>query len=255
MIEYDDFIYLDVYRTGSSHLVALLKNIRREVEPLQGIRHASITRVRPWGLAGGKTVFTTVRNPWDWYVSLWAIGADGKRPIRKLMSTYLSSEDVDALYDKTDPKAAFSRWLNFMHNPVEVNQFLMKEHLPQSGLASVIGLYTYRFLRVTTRYPRLFLRWPFVNSPQGARRYHRVMKAYDMVLRNETLTDDLIAFAHQHPAGFKPDSEDIIRAANARRTNASGRSLASYRDYYSDADAALVADRDRFFIDEFGYRF
>jgi hypothetical protein len=37
--------------------------------------------------------------------------------------------------------------------------------------------------------------------------------------------------------------------------NASRRALSSYRDYYSEANAALVAARDHFFIDAFGYSF
>ena len=254
MIEYDNFIYLDVYRTGSSHVVDLLGKIC-EGKPIHAVRHASLTRCRPWGTTGGKVVFTTVRNPWDWYVSLWAIGADGKRPIRKPMLEHKAQADVDALYDRSDPKAGFSRWLNVMHDPAELNRFLMKEHLPQSGLASVIGLYTYRFLRVTTRYPRILLRRPLINSPGGAIRYHRVMKAYDTLLRNETLTEDLVAFVQAHPQGFKPGSVEVIRSAGVKPKNTSTRSLTSYRDYYSDADAALVAKRDRFFIDEFGYSF
>jgi hypothetical protein len=254
MIEYDNFIYLDVYRTGSSHIVDLLGRIC-EGKAIHAVRHASLTRCRPWGNTGGKPVFATVRNPWDWYVSLWAIGADGKRPVREHLLEHKGQTAVDALYDRSDPKVSFSRWLNVMHDPYQLNTILMKEHLPQSGLAPVIGLYTYRFLRVTTRYPRFFLRRPFVNSPRGASRYHKVMRAYGTLLRHETLTTDLIAFVERHPKGFKPNAVEVIRAADAKHRNFSKRTLASYRDYYSDSDAALVAERDRFFIDVFGYGF
>jgi hypothetical protein len=254
MIEYDDFIFLDVYRTGSSHVIELLRNICPG-KPIRRLRHASLTRGRPWGTAGGKAVFATVRNPWDWYVSLWAIAADGKTPIGKHMFAQLREEERSRLYDKSTPKKSFNRWLCMMHDPDLLNRTLTREHLPQSGLAAVTGIYTYRFLRVTTRYPRLFLRRPFINSAEGALRYHQVMKAYDTILHNETLTEDLIAFVQRHPRSFKPDAETIIRAADARPKNASRRALSSYRDYYSEANAALVAARDRFFIDAFGYSF
>ncbi len=253
MIEYDNFIYLDVYRTGSTHVIALLEKIC-ETGLLKASRHSSLTKIRPWGFAGGKPVFTTVRNPWDWYVSLWAYGSDGKSAIRRHLTPHVSEAGMAALYDKRNPRQAFSRWLRMMHDPAELNR-VMKEHLPESGLAPVVGLYTYRFLRVTTRFPRLLLRRPFIGSPQGARRHHRLLKAYDTVLRNETLDNDLISFIAAHPAGFKAAAAEIIRAAAARPANTSNRSLASYRDYYSSSDAGLVASRDRFFIDEFGYRF
>ncbi len=254
MIEYDDFIFLDVYRTGSSHVLDLFWKIY-EKKPVRNFRHASLTKGRPWGLTGGKPVFATVRNPWDWYVSLWGIEADGKRPIGKAMFSHLKPEDYAALFDKSDPRASFSRWLNHMHDPAWLDRGLPREHLRASGLASAIGIYTYRFLRVTTRYPRVFLRRPFINGPEGAVRYHRLMKAYGTMLRNETLSDDLVAFVESHPQGFKQDAVNKIRAANTRPKNASIRSFDSYRDYYSDADAALVAGRDRFFITEFGYSF
>jgi hypothetical protein len=254
MIEYDNFIFLDVYRTGSSHVVDLLWKIVPG-KPLVNIRHASLTKGRPWGTTGGKPVIATVRNPWDWYVSLWAIEADGKRPIGKPMFAHLPPEEYARLFDKSEPKASFSRWLRCMHNPVLLNRGLYREHLPQSGLASVIGIYTYRFLRVTTRYPRFFLRRPLINSPEGAVRYHQYMKSYDTTLRNESLTEDLAAFVERHPQGFKPDAVKTIRAADTRPKNASNRAFSSYRDYYSESDAALVAERDRFFIAEFGYSF
>ena len=253
MIEYDDFIYLDVYRTGSTHVIGLLETICAG-RPVRAFRHASLTRGRPLGLAGGKPVFATVRNPWDWYVSLWAIGSDGKSAIRKHLAPHVEAAELASLYDRSDPRAAFSRWLNRMHDAPFLDR-VMKEHLPESGLASAVGLYTYRFLRVTTRYPRLLLRRPLVRDADSALTHHRRFKAYGTLLRNELLDEELIAFVARHPRGFRADAGEIIRAAAARHANASSRSLVSYRDYYSEADRALVAARDRFFLDAFGYAF
>jgi hypothetical protein len=253
VIEYEEFIYLDVYRTGSTHVIRLFETVLTH-PPVRAFRHASLTKGRPLGTTGGKTVFATVRNPWDWYVSLWAYGSDGKSAIRKHLSPHLGTRDMDALYDRRDPKASFSRWLNMMHDPAELNR-VMKEDLPQSGLAPVIGLYSYRFLRVTTRWPKVLLRRPLIGSADGAVRHHRLFKAYDTLLRNESLTDDLLAFASRFPRSFKPDAAEAIRQADEQRRNSSSRSLTSYRDYYSEADARLVADRDAFLIRAFGYSF
>jgi len=253
MIEYRDIIYLDVYRTGSTHTIRLLDQICVE-EPVRKFRHSSLTKGRPFGLAGGKHVVTSVRNPWDWYVSLWAFGADGKSGPRRYLKAHLSADELAALYDRSNAIESFHRWLHVIHDP-SVLDTVMKEHLPQSGLARVAGLYTYRFLRVTTRYPRFLLRYPFIRSPADAAPYHRLLRAYDTVLRNETLNEDLIALVERIPHAFCENAVDIIRATGRRRPNASRRTLASYRDYYSDSDAALVADRDQFFMGEFGYRF
>jgi len=255
MIEYESFIYLDVYRTGSTHLISLLERITEE-KLIRKYRHASLTKGRRHGLAGGKLVFATVRNPWDWYVSLWAYGAGGKSAIRNYLTANLDSKELEELYDRSDPAVAFRRWLTLMHEPSFLDR-IMGEHLPQSGLAAVCGLYTYRFMRVTTRFPRFLLHRPLVQAVGGPRRYHGMMRTYDTVLRNEHLSGELIALVEQNRrrCRFRADAADIIRSAEARPRNSSNRSLASYRDYYDERCAALVAGRDRFFIDEFGYRF
>lgn len=252
MIEYEDFIYLDVYRTGSSHIIGLLQQVSLG-PPVKIFRHAALTKAHPLGLTR-KTVFTSVRNPWDWYVSLWAYGSDGKSAIRRYLAGHFKPKDLAALYDKADAVNSFQRWLAVMHDKAMLAR-VMKEHLPESGLAPVLGLYSYRFLRVTTRFPRLLLRRPFIRAASQARSYHRFLKVHATVLRNETLSADFAAFVETHPAGFRADAAAIIRAADIRPANASGRTLGGYRAYYRDSDAALVAARDRFFIDEFGYGF
>lgn len=252
MIEYGSFIYLDVYRTGSTHVIGLLEQISLD-KPVKVFRHAALTKGHPLGNTR-KAVFTSVRNPWDWYVSLWAYGCDGKSAIRRYLGEHIPPAELAALYDKADAVNSFQRWLKAIHDPAVLNK-IMQEHLPESGLAPVIGLYTYRYLRVTTRFPKAFLRRPFIRSTAGAGSYLHLMKAYGTVLRNETLSEDFVSFVEKHPAGFRANAAAIIRAAETRPANASGRTLATYRAYYRDEDAALVADRDRFFMDEFGYRF
>jgi hypothetical protein len=255
MIEYDRFIYLDVYRTGSSHVLKLLAEVTGR-KPVRFHRHASLTKGRRFGFTSGKLVFTTVRNPWDWYVSLWAHGADGKSAIRRYLDASLKASDIARLYDQKEPAAAFRRWLAALNDPDFLNR-IMAEHLPQSGLAPVIGLYSYRFLRVTTRFPRLLLRKGLINAPEDAVAHLRRLKAYSEVLRTERLDEDFAAFAaaRQAELGFLADAAERVRRAAAAHANTSTRRLASYRDYYDADSAKLVARRDPLFLSEFGYSF
>ena len=48
---------------------------------------------------------------------------------------------------------------------------------------------------------------------------------------------------------------DIINRQAEKHKNVSKRTLESYRDYYTEELRDLVATRDRFFIDLFGYKF
>ncbi|MGQ0485999.1 MAG: hypothetical protein ACT4SY_11695 [Hyphomicrobiales bacterium] len=255
MIEYDGFIYLDVNRTGSTHLLALLDLVTGS-KRVRAHRHSSLTRGRPWGHAGGKLVFATVRNPWDWYVSLWAYGADGRSSIRKYLSRHLDIHEMARLYNRESPADSFRQWLSAMNDPPFLAK-VMGERLPQSGLAPVLGLYSYRFLRVTTRFPRLLLRSPIIRKPRDAIGHLRRFGTFDEILHTENLASELIDFVerNQGRCNFRPDAADCIRNAENRHRNASRRSLGSYRDYYDDRTAALVAARDPLFVELFGYRF
>lgn len=255
MIEHEKFIYLDVYRTGSTFLISAFRQIT-STAPVREFRHASLTKGFQFYAHGGKLVIATVRNPWDWYVSLWAYGADGKSAIRKYLAKHLPAPELARLYDTSAPQQAFRRWLALMHDP-KLLDAVMGEHYPESGLSDVIGLYSYRFLRVTTPYPRVLLRKWRIATVKDAIAYQRSWKTYDVLLRSETLNQELQQLIASHGArcGFKPDAAKIANRLLAQHTNASGRTLASYREYYDDASRDLVARRDQLFDAAFGYRF
>lgn len=255
MIEYDRFIYLDVYRTGSTHVLKLLREMMGK-KAVRFHRHSSLTRGRRLGTTGGKLVFTTVRNPWDWYVSLWSFGVQGNSAIRRYLAAHLPAAEVERLYDSTNPVESFRRWLEAI-NDASVLDRIMGEHLPQSGLASVMGLYSYRFLRVTTRYPRLLLRRRFIGSAEAASGHLRRFGAYTLALRTETLDQDLTRLASEHGqrCGFPSDAEERIKAASFKPSNPSVRLLDGYREFYDGKTSALVEARDPLFAEVFGYRF
>jgi hypothetical protein len=256
MIEYKNFIFLDVYKTGSTHINYLLKQITLEPE-IRRNRHASITKVRPFTWKGGKLVFSTVRNPWDWYVSMWSYGHTKENPLYDHIKDAVSKKELDALYDMTEPKVSFPLWLKSIHDPAFLARILKGHRLPVSGLADFMGFYTYRFLRVTLPYPELLLRWPFVRSLDSAIKLQKRLAMYDVLMRSETLDEEFAEFVvrYRDRCGFKPGAADLVNEKAEAHRNTSIRTLESYRDYYTDELRDLVAKRDRLFIDLFGYRF
>jgi len=160
---------------------------------------------------------------------------------------------VAALYDRRNEAGSFRRWLAMMHDP-DVLQKVMREHLPQSGLAPVLGLYTYRFLRVTTRWPKLLLSRRMIGTVDDALRHHGRFCAYHDLLRAETLDHDMAAFVAANPGSFRADAAQLLAGEPARQ-NTSGRMLGGYRDYYDAPSRTLVAVRDRFFTGAFGSGF
>lgn len=255
MIEYEKFIYLDVYKTGSTHIKSLLPAIT-EGGQLRMRRHGPVTAGRPLGWASGKLVFTTVRNPWDWYVSLWSFAAEGHGGMWRFFSKALPADELQAMYDTADPVASFEKWLRAV-NDKDFMQRVIKNNLPESGLAGIVGLYTFRFMRVTTPYPTVFLKSWLVPSIDAAIRYQRWFGTYTEILRSESLNSDLKAFVakYRQRCRFREDAEALIDKHAEAPRNTSTRILPSYRDYYNDGTRRLVAEKDRLFIDLFGYTF
>jgi hypothetical protein len=136
-------------------------------------------------------------------------------------------------------------------------QRVIRNNLPESGLAGIVGLYTFRFMRVTTPYPTAFLKGWLVPSIDAAIRYQRWFHMYSEMLRSESLNEDLIALVRKYRqrCHFKDNAEEIIEEFSKRPRNTSTRILPNYRDYYTDNTRQLVADKDRLFIELFGYTF
>ncbi len=256
MIEYKKFIFLDVYKTGSTHINYLLKQIALEPE-IRRNRHASVTKVHPFTWKRGKMVFATVRNPWDWYVSMWSYGNTKENPLYEHIKKAVSKKELRALYDMTEPKASFPLWLRSIHDPAFLGRVLKGHRLPASGLADFMGFYTYRFQRVTLPYPELLQRWPFIRSLDDAISLQKRWAMYDVLMKSETLDQEFAEFVvkYRDRCGFKADAADLVNAKAEEHRNTSVRTLASYRDYYTDELRDLVGRRDRLFIDLFGYAF
>ena len=80
---------------------------------------------------------------------------------------------------------------------------------------------------------------------------------YDVLMKSETLDEEFADFAARRgkELGFSDRAVDIINKQAENHRNVSKRTLETYRDYYTDELRDLVATRDRFFIDLFGYTF
>lgn len=256
MIEYEKFIYLDVYKTGSTHITSLLKSIVAG-KPVRRIRHAPLTAGRPFNWKGGKTVFATVRNPWDWYVSYWAYSLKEDKAFYQHVLKASGEEVARKLYDASNPKESFGLWMRSIHDPAFLNKVTEDNRLSKTGLADLLGLYSYRFMRVTTPFPAILLRKFFMPTMDKAIAWQKRWALYDVVFKSETLDESFRSFVEKNgrSLGFVDNALEIMDRQNETHKNTSERVLASYRDYYDDELREIVARRDRLIIDLFDYQF
>jgi hypothetical protein len=257
MIEYEKFIYLDVYKTGSTYIAALLRKLMKG-KPVRVTRHAPVTKGRPFFWKRGKYAFATVRNPWDWYVSMWAYSIKQPnvlffRDVRKV----LGPEKAKKLFDNENPKESFATWLRALSDPEFLNEVMIGHPYSRTSLNKFLGFYSYRFMRVTTPHPVLAMGWWNIRNMDQAIKHQKRWALYDRVFKSETLTEDFSNFVleNREKLGMKPNAAKILKKNAPTPKNTSNRTLSTYRDYYTDELRDLVATRDRLVIELFGYEF
>jgi hypothetical protein len=259
-------VYLEMQKTGSTHVRQVLK---RYVGGKTGERHEQLV---DYESMKDRLIASSIRNPWDWYVSLWNFGCSGSGGLARYLTHAPISEIRHAtqhsgwgvglstagralarfgrhpqwrkLYSDRDNQDHFRAWLRLILG--EEGLFIAKEGYAASAIKTEIGLMTFRFLALTTE----FNAWNAVGRQTTSRERIRAFASTHgiarRILRMEQLNQDL----HDLLAVIgKPVSIEELDAIG--KTNASAH--AKYGHYYDAETIELVAQRDWLIIERFGY--
>ncbi|KAJ8608881.1 hypothetical protein CTAYLR_005277 [Chrysophaeum taylorii] len=213
----------------------------------------------------GAFVVGSVRNPFDWYVSLYAYGCARKG---SLFATLRARELVPAglgrVLDDASNTSNFQIWMRVLfHGAAAVaarhNRDYNELRVLRDARDLGIGLMTHRFASLHVENfanfstsKRAKLRRGAINhdffGAAGTRRRLPSHNACAMI-RTESLETSLAAALGHYVAwkGLSATTEASVRANKATH--------ATYRTYYDSATRALVEQGDGMLLDEFGYEF
>ncbi|NNM01052.1 MAG: hypothetical protein HKO62_09900, partial [Gammaproteobacteria bacterium] len=161
----DKVVFVELHKTGCTHIRNALLDL------VGGQFNGKHNQVRADMLTPGRVFFGSVRNPWEWYVSLWAFGCDGKGAVhnrvtrrksveldwrswarhpRSAAEAFLSSVTRDPrrwkrVYADSTDVGAFREWLAMMHDRRYRRDYV--EGYGSSPISDVVGLLTYRYLK------------------------------------------------------------------------------------------------------------
>lgn len=253
----DRLLYLELHKTGCSHVLKILQSIPGFGGKTIG-KHNSIYDV-PFTQLGDLTTklkVGNIRNPWDWYVSLWAFGSmkkgglyeqlTNKRLINKLKNPKLffrpSAQWIAVFEDAQNPEL-FRRWLKMIlqTNRKDIHEFRRVNDKLSIGLLS-------------TRYLHLYNN-DFQKHGKALQHLEEIVQfdkdhnMLDVILYNETLDADIIALLSQ----LQVDKHFIQQLNSTTRTNVSKRN--AYKDYYDEETIQLVNNMDKFIIEKHNYSF
>lgn len=263
----EPLIYLQLQKTACTHIARLLNTY------LGGEQIGKHRRMPRQYLNSSQVILGSVRNPWDWYVSLWAFGCSGQGDLRRRLGereiwphvknlprhptgalknlrgelTKPIQQWADLYSDARDPQK-FRQWLHLLFNPQR--QYDLREGYAHSAIAPFAGLMTYRYLRlhcldITPLYQPHIQTWSHLYD------FDQAQNMLTAVIRMEHLSEDFITILAQVGYPLTP-----IQAAEVRSSHKSNPSKhRHFRDYYDEAAIALVADREQLIIEKYNYRF
>lgn len=265
----DRIVFVELQKTGCTHIRNLLKELLggRFIE-----RHI---QADPALFTEGRSFFGSVRDPWPWYMSLWAYGCDGKGDIYDNVTTpgirlrkrgwrmHPFSLMVDVMQSRINRHAkewrrtmhdvndagAFRAWLHMVHDETywgDVGEGYWR--FPMNRFA---GLMTYRYLKLFACRKGETDKMQAITTPEQLAAFEREHCFIDHVIRNERLEADLLAALEDVGIAVPPATAAAWQ--NRPRTNTSSKKHGPGY-YYDAASEKLVGDREKMIIEKFGYR-
>lgn len=249
MDEFQSFCYLDVQKTGSTFVSKVLKTGSRE--PLYlSIKHGAISGNsrrnlfglirRPGHFRRGVFYFNSVRNPFDYYASLYNYGCDGRGGLAK----NLRQGGFGELYGGT--VSSFYDWFSFLNDPK--NSHYIHHEFTDCGARLGIGFLSYRFLRLSVVDPTNKLSALALNA--DLRTFLSENGICSKTIRNETLNEDLLHLFD----GVLSHAVDLNKVAdllNGQRINASQSGIVTAEHLRRNAASNMVYEADRLIFDAF----
>jgi hypothetical protein len=269
----DQLVFVELHKTAGSHLGRLLQQLvpGRQVGKHNIVPHHLYNHF----------ILGSIRNPWDWYVSLWAFGCGGQGSVRHQVSrkvnlsyywrqlnkemgqTWLSpgvywaqwkadlKKPVDAwqacYMDSNDP-ACFRAWLKLLLNPER--KYDIGEGFGFSPLSRHSGLLTYRYFKLFTDLKSsIYKEQPSNMNLADLWSAHSITNA---IIRSEHLEDDLLAALKEAKIHITEDQEAYVLSQRDTPTNTSKRKDAAY--YYNHECIDLVGERESFIVEQHGYK-
>ena len=223
-------------------------------------------------LNSDRIIAASVRNPWDWYVSVWAYGCDGEGALydkltgsRKLqghgyreslitgVSNFLyelrrSRRPWRETYIDSSSPVLFRRWLTALLDPERSRD--LGESYDRSPLSRFAGFYTYRYCLMFHRTVEHLYNGDVCNQ-ESLMEADRRLNIIQYMLRTEDLTDGILELLER--AGITIDSNVRDEILVMNRTNPSSRKK-DISFYYDKATSDLVGNRDALIVNKYGYR-
>ena len=272
MFENDEFIYVQMHKTGCTHITSILSDFLGGEQTSGHMDLGKHNPVTPNQLKDKKLFISSIRNPWEWYLSLWTYGVQGNGKLmlrltqrnffRTVVEAFknprinhknLTSELFKniriwrALYNDSGDIYAFRKWLKLIHAPS--NCCMLGERYGDTMISDWCGFMTYRYLYLCCfKIEQLYDR-KSIQCYADLVQFEKDNCYIEYFIRQENLAGDVCSFIEKFKHLSQTDKANIYEK---KRINKSKRSLL-ISDYYDQTSVDLVYERDRLLVEKFNY--
>jgi hypothetical protein len=240
MYEFENLVYLDVQKTGSTHIGRILQESLDE-RLIRFNKHKTVRSHHP-----DKVHILSVRDPLSQYLSLFRYGCDKKGSLYKKLQRKGRAD----LYVPTQD--GFENWLKVVLDPE--NRSLLGWRYSFSGCANLMGFMSFRTLSLNLPSPTFKLRR--ARTREGVLDLLSSQGMATHIIHNESLEQDLFELfrLHENKLRLRHSVEAIrVLIAGKPKTNVS-ESASSIRKEALSADVvALIRQREWLLYEHFGY--
>jgi len=230
----------------------------------------------------GKYIIGSVRNPWEWYVSLWAFGCKSNgsfyrhltsKKTRKLWSSLKSPPRITILKriipgnltslarrSLKRPCAEWKELYSDYKNPDNFRKWIklvlqsgkddLPEDYPYSSIKDFAGFMTYRYCKLFHK--NFFEKENFggIYGLNELEEFDKRNNLIDFIIRTETLEKDLISVLGS--CGYEVNDRMEKTIYGSEKVNTSDH--LSYSFYYDEETAKMVFEKEKFIIAKYEYK-
>ncbi len=238
MIISDRFVFLHLQKCAGAFVKSLLEQMFSDARK-KGTPHDSVAAIEPQDRH--KTIFGTVRNPWDWYVSYYSYGKAKPVPRNTLHAGAMNAGWVDG----------FDYWLGELFRaglhgaePRRIGNQIDTALMNTLG----IGPYTYLFVQRYFEDPEVVLKnWNvdrILSGDLGSR-------ACNHFCRVEDLRNELLRFFASIDLDLTPEQHSLLMSFPVKNNSNFGELITE--TFYDEEKSALIREKEELIVRMFGY--
>ncbi len=258
--------FLELHRTGSTHISKLLKKYIPEGNQV-GFHNRATKDIYNSNLF----FLGSVRNPWDWYVSTWGKGCDKIGITYKLLtqkkinfknlglrtkpwlSPYIFYQRLNKpadewleLYSDPKNKENFKRWLKLF---LKKRIFDEQSGYGLSDITKFCGHLSFRYLTLFLKDDRKLYNNSIKNF-SDLKNLDQQDNVLDYAIKSENLEKEFLDFLIK--LEIKINEQDKKNMYNLEKTNKSNRDH-NYLSYYDQNTIDLVSEKEKLIIEKYNY--